>query len=143
MLQYLTKSEYETEQAARAFAPRLKEGDLIYLNGTLGMGKSVFARALIRMLCDDEAMDVPSPTFTLVQEYEGVDFPVFHYDLYRIEDEEEIFELAWEDALYCGVTIVEWPDRLGRYKQKPAYEITITAGDDANFREIIIEPIKT
>ena len=136
-MKIISHSEAETIVLAEVLAPKLKGGDLLYLHGDLGAGKSVFARGLIRELCADEAMDVPSPTFTLVQAYDGVSAPVYHFDLYRIEQPEEIFELGWEDALYEGITIVEWPSRLGSYQGKPTYDITICLVDgDTDSREI-------
>lgn len=115
VVEKLCANEGETAAAAAALATELKPGDAVFLHGTLGMGKSVFARGLIRALMENQDLEVPSPTFTLVQVYETKNFPVHHYDLYRIEDPEEIFELGWEDALPGGITIVEWPERLGPY----------------------------
>lgn len=111
----LCENEEETAAAAAALAAALKPGDAVFLRGDLGMGKSVFARGLIRALMDDPALEVPSPTFTLVQTYESAALHIHHYDLYRIENPEEIFELGWEESLPGGVTIVEWPERLGPY----------------------------
>ena len=140
----IAKSEAETVAAARGIAAELKAGSVIYLHGDLGMGKSVFARGLVRALCGDEGMEVPSPTFTLVQEYDGAgDFagvPVYHFDLYRIEDEEEIFELGWEDALRDGIVIVEWPSKLGIYMKRPFMDVTLLHVDGtADAREIVME----
>ncbi|MCC6597900.1 MAG: tRNA (adenosine(37)-N6)-threonylcarbamoyltransferase complex ATPase subunit type 1 TsaE [Alphaproteobacteria bacterium] len=109
----ICRTEDETALAAAALAADLRAGDVIFLRGNLGAGKSVFARALIRTLMDSPLLEVPSPTFTLVQTYETALLQVYHYDLYRIEDPDEIFELGWEDCLREGVTIVEWPERLG------------------------------
>ncbi len=139
-MELITRSEKETMQAAANLAPSLQCGDTILLHGTLGMGKSLFARALIRKLTGQADLDVPSPTFTLVQLYEDADCPIHHYDLYRIEDPEEILELGWEDALSSGITIVEWPQRLGPYKPTARLDITLSAIDnDQNARQILIE----
>lgn len=107
------ESEQETTALAAQLAPSLRPGTIVFLTGPLGSGKSVFARALIRALAADPAMDVPSPTFTLVQTYDTPAGLVWHYDLYRIENSDEIYELGWEDAQSGGIVIVEWPDRLG------------------------------
>lgn len=134
------QNEQETAKIATDLASELKSGDVVLLHGTLGMGKTVFARALIRALTRNEQQDVPSPTFTLVQTYEAPDCPVYHYDLYRIENADEIPELGWEDALDGGITIVEWPERLGPYKPAQTLDISISSVEnDPNARQIQIQ----
>ena len=91
----------------------LRSGDILFLSGALGTGKSVFARALIRALSNNPNIEVPSPTFTLVQSYEGQSAEISHFDLYRLNDPEEVYALGWEDALSGGIVLVEWPERLG------------------------------
>jgi tRNA threonylcarbamoyladenosine biosynthesis protein TsaE len=110
----LSTTEADTEAMARTLAATLRAGDVLFLRGPLGMGKSVFARALIRTLCADPDMEVPSPTFTLVQTYDTPLAPLWHFDLYRLEDPDEIWELGWEDARSGPIILVEWPERLGR-----------------------------
>uniref|UniRef100_UPI003BA96D16 tRNA (adenosine(37)-N6)-threonylcarbamoyltransferase complex ATPase subunit type 1 TsaE n=1 Tax=Stappia sp. TaxID=1870903 RepID=UPI003BA96D16 len=105
------EDEAATCRAAEDLAMALRPGDCVCLVGDLGAGKSTFARALIRALADDDALDVPSPTFTLVQSYTLPRFAVAHFDLYRLEDPEEVDELGLEDALETGVALVEWPER--------------------------------
>lgn len=124
-----TASEEETAQVAAGLAPALPEGSLLCLWGDLGMGKSVFARALIRTLAGEPALDVPSPTYTLVQTYETPAGEIFHFDLYRLSAPEEIYELGWEDALPEGIVIVEWPERLGGFL--PARRIDVRIGGGA------------
>ena len=82
------------------------------LSGDLGAGKSTLARALIRAIADDPELEVPSPTFTLVQTYE-LRFPVAHFDLYRIADPDEVVELGLDEALSAGVALIEWPENAG------------------------------
>lgn len=115
-------NEDETGAAAAFLAQTAKSGDVFLLQGPLGAGKSVFARAFIRALCGAE-LDVPSPTFTLVQTYDGP-VPVWHFDLYRLQDPDEIFEIGWEEAR-GGIALVEWPERLGPYVPDGARVITI------------------
>jgi tRNA threonylcarbamoyladenosine biosynthesis protein TsaE len=139
-MQMISKSPDDTARAARDLAAKLESRSVIFLYGTLGMGKTVFARALIRALSNDETLEVPSPTFTLVQTYDTDKATLFHFDLYRLEDAEEIFELGWEDALAEGITIVEWPERLGPYIPARRLDITFSAVEnDTNARQILIE----
>ncbi len=132
-----SRSEQETTEIAAQFAARLKPRDVVCLHGDLGMGKSVFARAAIRSLAGDEGLEVPSPTFTLVQTYETPEGTIWHFDLYRLKDPEEIFELGWEEALANGIVIVEWPERLGHHLPKRCINIRITGQDDLRSIEII------
>ncbi len=107
-----TRSEAETAGIAAKIAPLLLPGDVVLLRGPLGGGKTVFARSLIRALMGDENLEVPSPTFTLVQTYDTPKAPLWHFDLYRLKSPDEIYELGWEDALSGGIVIVEWPERV-------------------------------
>lgn len=100
-----------TARLGAAVARRLRRGDAVLLYGPLGAGKSTLARGLVRALTRPDE-DVPSPTFTLVQFYEGP-LAVAHFDLYRLERPEEAWEIGLEDALETGCAIVEWPERLG------------------------------
>ncbi len=97
---------------ARALTRTLAQGDVILLEGELGAGKSELARAVIRAWVGSR-IDVPSPTFTLVQRYEGGDCPITHVDLYRIGGPDELVELGLDEAGDRGVLIVEWPSRAG------------------------------
>jgi len=106
-------SEQDTGWLAREVASLLRPGDLVALAGGLGAGKTTFARALIRTLCDDVAMEVPSPTFTLVQNYDGVLAPVVHADLYRVTDPGELDTLGWGEIDPEAILIVEWAERTG------------------------------
>ncbi len=139
-MEVIAHSEKETAAIAAQLASSLKTGDILLLHGTLGMGKSVFARSLIRTLTSQPDLDVPSPTFTLVQTYESEQGSIHHYDLYRIKDPEEILELGWEESISDGITIVEWPERLGPHKPTARLDITLsTIDNDPNARQILIE----
>ncbi len=105
-------SEDDTARFAVQCAEAAEYGDIFTLKGPLGAGKSVFCRAFIHHLSGND-IDVPSPTFTLVQTYETDKAPIWHFDLYRIEDPEEIYEIGWEEALSEGILLIEWPERLG------------------------------
>ncbi|HUI20849.1 MAG TPA: tRNA (adenosine(37)-N6)-threonylcarbamoyltransferase complex ATPase subunit type 1 TsaE [Methylocella sp.] len=90
-------------------------GDLVTLSGGLGAGKTAFARALIHILTGDHALEVPSPAFTLMQSYEGPNFPIVHADFYRIEKPQELIELGFEEACEGALVLVEWPERAGDF----------------------------
>jgi tRNA threonylcarbamoyladenosine biosynthesis protein TsaE len=106
------KSPEATARLGVALANALRRGDLVMLSGPLGAGKSTLARAVIRALTRPDE-EVPSPTFTLVQVYEGPAFPVAHFDLYRLGGPDEVYELGLDEALEEGAALVEWPERLG------------------------------
>ncbi|MEM7012789.1 MAG: tRNA (adenosine(37)-N6)-threonylcarbamoyltransferase complex ATPase subunit type 1 TsaE, partial [Verrucomicrobiota bacterium] len=110
-----TKDEAETLSFAEDVAMILRPGDVVCLSGDLGAGKSTFARALIRTLADDNALEVPSPTFTLVQSYELPRFDLAHLDLYRLEEPEEIEELGLPDLLQTGAALIEWPELAAEF----------------------------
>lgn len=120
---FLSNSEDETIAIAEKFADITKQGDVWALNGTLGAGKSVFARAFIQKLTDAE--EVPSPTFTLLQTYGTPEFDIYHYDLYRLEKSSEIFELGVEEAFYSGVSLVEWPERMEGFAPRNMWNVSI------------------
>lgn len=125
---FLSKSEQQTSDLAKKVASIAKKGDVFALYGTLGMGKSVFARSFIQYLTGVD--DVPSPTFTLVQDYQSDDFEMFHFDLYRLEHPDEVFELGFEDAIFNGVCLIEWPEKAGNWLPKDVFKIDITPLDD-------------
>lgn len=102
--------EAATIQLGEDLALALKPGDCLALHGDLGAGKSTLARALLRALADDDDLEVPSPTFTLVQSYE-LRIPAAHFDLYRLGDASELDELGFDEALDTGICLVEWPER--------------------------------
>lgn len=136
-----TRSEAETIAFAKNFAKGLSAGDIVLLQGDLGMGKSVFSRAVIKHLCNDEHMDVPSPTFTLVQTYGAAIGDVWHFDLYRLNDPSEVYETGWEEAISGGIVLVEWPERLGALKPAAAIDI-ILSGESASPDTRIIKVVK-
>ncbi len=107
------QDEASTLRLGEDLALALKTGVFVHLCGDLGAGKSTLARALIRAACDDADMDVPSPTFTLVQTYQGnsATGTISHYDLFRLEDAEEVEELGVNEALETGIALIEWPER--------------------------------
>ena len=103
--------EAATQALGRRLAALLGPGEAICLSGPLGAGKSTLARALVRALTTPDE-EVPSPTFTLVQFYETGRFPLAHFDLYRLTDPDEAYEIGLDEALDGGAALVEWPQRL-------------------------------
>jgi tRNA threonylcarbamoyladenosine biosynthesis protein TsaE len=114
-----------TEALARRLGGLLRPGDAVLLSGPLGAGKSAFARALLRDMAGDPALEVPSPSFTLVQSYETPRGVVHHYDLWRVDPGPDLRELGLEDA-FRDITVIEWPDRLGDSAPADALEIALT-----------------
>lgn len=102
-----------TARIATAIAASLKAGEIVTLSGDLGAGKTAFARALIRNLTGDPALEVPSPTFTLMQFYDGASFPIAHADFYRVNSASELDELGFDETLERALLIVEWAERVG------------------------------
>src|ERR1700683_452265 len=107
------------EEALVAFmtdiAGALEPGDLVTLSGDLGAGKTTFARALIRYLAGDDTIEVPSPTFTLMQTYELPRFALVHADLFRLSGAAELAELGFDDLPEGTVVLLEWPDRAAGF----------------------------
>ncbi|WP_186391598.1 MULTISPECIES: tRNA (adenosine(37)-N6)-threonylcarbamoyltransferase complex ATPase subunit type 1 TsaE [unclassified Pannonibacter] len=107
--------EAAMERLAEDVAAILGPGDVIALSGDLGAGKSTFSRALLRAFAGDPALEVPSPTFTLVQTYDLNRLTISHLDLYRLEEPEELEELGLEDLTATGAALIEWPEKAGRF----------------------------
>jgi tRNA threonylcarbamoyladenosine biosynthesis protein TsaE len=130
------------EPATSALAARLaaiaRAGDVIALNGDLGAGKTALARAFIRARTT-AGEEVPSPTFTLVQLYEGFGPTIWHFDLYRLGNAEEAWELGIEEAFASGISLIEWPDRLGPLLPEHRLDITLDFGEQPETRRASID----
>ncbi len=118
-------NEQATRRLAIDIATILEAGDLITLSGDLGAGKTAFARALIRAVAGDDAIEVPSPSFTLMQVYELPRFPIVHADLFRLSGSSELAELGFEDLPENAVTLLEWPDRAANYLPTDRIDISL------------------
>ena len=129
--------EAATERLGTALAGRLKPRDVVALEGGLGAGKTTLARAILRAAAGDPALIVPSPTFTLVEIYETARGSFWHFDLYRLEEPEQVFELGWEEARADGVILVEWAERLGPLL--PRERLTVSLSIDGEGRHAIME----
>ncbi len=130
--------EKATIALAQDLATILKTGDCLLLVGDLGAGKSTFARAALRALAGDSDLDVPSPTYTLVQTYDLSRLGVAHIDLYRLEEAEEIDEIGLDDLLETGAVLVEWPERAEDRMPKGSLVVRIAPGSEVCGREITL-----
>ena len=117
-----------TEALAAAVARLARPGDAILLEGPLGAGKTAFARAFLRAAAASLALEVPSPSFTLVQSYETALGMVHHFDLWRLDGPAALPELGWDDAR-ADIVLVEWPDRLGPFRPADALTVALSQAD--------------
>jgi tRNA threonylcarbamoyl adenosine modification protein YjeE len=124
-------SQQATERFAIDIAAALEPGDLVTLSGDLGAGKTTFARAAIRTLAENSAIAVPSPTFTLMQNYDLPRFPLIHADLYRLEGPGELAELGFDDLPKNAVVLLEWPDRAAGFLPADRLDIAFTLAPQA------------
>jgi tRNA threonylcarbamoyl adenosine modification protein YjeE len=134
--------ENATSALAARIARRARRQDVIALKGDLGTGKTTFARAFIRARGNQQD-EIPSPTFTLVQIYEpeSAQAPaVWHFDLYRLRVSEEAWELGIEDAFNEGISLIEWPERLGSLLPPRRLRITLEFGDRTEARRVSLDP---
>jgi len=131
---FQSNSPEETEVLARQFVSIAKAGDVLLLEGNIGAGKSVFARTFIREAVGSN-IDVPSPTFTLVQTYVSNIGEIWHCDLYRLTSPDEIVELGLDLAFANSITLIEWPDRLGEEVPFSALQVSFQVeGDTRSIR---------
>jgi tRNA threonylcarbamoyladenosine biosynthesis protein TsaE len=129
--------EAATARLGAAIARRLRAGEAVCMSGPLGAGKSTLARALVRALTTPDE-DVPSPTFTLVQFYEGPRLKVAHFDLYRLSNPDEAYEIGLDEALDDGAAVIEWPERLaGRL---PADRLDVEIAIEGESRRARLSP---
>ena len=135
-MEFITKSPAQTERVGEALAERLSAGAVIAYRGDLGAGKTAFTRGLARGLGITES--VTSPTYTIVNEYLGGRLPLFHFDMYRLGGEDELFDIGWEDYLERGgVCAVEWSENVPDAMEN-AISVTIFRLDE-DTRKIVIE----
>lgn len=132
----LTSPE-ETAALARQIGAQLMPGDVLLLQGEIGAGKTHFARSLIQSLLETPE-DIPSPTFTLVQTYEGASGEIWHADLYRLTSPDEVVELGLTDAFEDAICLIEWPDRLAELTPASALTLAFAMGADADQRSLIL-----
>ncbi|WP_026894473.1 tRNA (adenosine(37)-N6)-threonylcarbamoyltransferase complex ATPase subunit type 1 TsaE [Clostridiisalibacter paucivorans] len=138
MINIISDSVDKTENLGYELGKSLSRGDVVCLMGDLGAGKTTITQSICRGLEVDDY--VTSPTFTIVNEYIGR-WDVYHFDVYRIEDEEEMYDIGYDEYIYGdGVSIIEWADKIRDILPKERIEINIERISD-NKRKIIINPI--
>jgi len=141
---YTDFSLMDMDGIAAALGDFVQQGDVILLEGDLGAGKTEFARIFLRHLAGDDDLAVPSPTFTLVQQYDTPKGEVWHFDLYRLEDSLEVEEIGWNEALTRGISLIEWPDRLGPYLPADRLCLRFDFSDKGeDFRNVSVTPYGT
>lgn len=135
-MEHLTHSAAETEALGCRLGCALTPGTVVAYRGGLGMGKTAFTRGLARGLdCRDR---VTSPTFTIVNEYDGTT-PLFHFDMYRLDSEDDLFDIGWDDYLARGgVCAVEWSERIDSALPPDALTVSIARGENDNDRIITV-----
>ena len=137
-MQFISNCPEDTKKIAADMALKLKEGDVICLYGDLGAGKTAFVQGLAMGLDIDE--HITSPTFTIVNEYEG-SLPLYHFDVYRISDSDEMYEVGFDEYVYGeGVSVIEWPQLIEDILPDKRYDIEIkkdlSKGEE--YREITV-----
>ena len=137
-MDYITHSETETEALGEKLAPRFRPGDVVALYGDLGAGKTAFVRGIARGLKSPNR--VTSPTFTIVNEYEG-EIPLFHFDMYRLGGPDELFGIGWDDYLARGgICVVEWSENVEDIFDGTEYSVTIEKLSEDDRKITVTDP---
>ena len=140
-MEFVTHSREETEALGARLADALDGGRVVAFTGDLGAGKTAFVSGMARALGVEER--VTSPTFTIVNEYEGGRLPLFHFDMYRLGDADELFHIGWEDYLARGgICAVEWSENVAEALEPDAVRVSIVRGDGDSDRMITIEGVE-
>ena len=139
-MEFVTHSREETAALGGRLADALKTGRVVAFTGDLGAGKTAFVSGMARALGVEER--VTSPTFTIVNEYEGGRLPLFHFDMYRLGGADELFHIGWEDYLSRGgVCAVEWSENVAEAIEDGAVRVSMVRGDGDDDRIITIEGV--
>ena len=140
-MEWITHSPAETEALGARLADALDAGRVVAFTGDLGTGKTAFVSGMARALGVEDR--VTSPTFTIVNEYEGGRLPLFHFDMYRLGDADELFHIGWEDYLARGgICAVEWSENVAEAIEPDAVRVFIARGDGDDDRVITIEGVE-
>ncbi len=140
MEKIISNSEEETKLIGRKFAKGLKNGDVIVLTGDLGSGKTKFTEGVLQFFGLEN--EISSPTFNIVNEYVKEDVNVYHFDVYRLEDEDEFYAIGGEEYFEKGICLIEWGEMIESALPNKYIQISFTRNlEDENLREIVIEEI--
>ena len=140
-MEYVSHSPEETRALGERLARSLEGGTVVAFTGDLGAGKTAFVSGMARGLGIEER--VTSPTFTIVNEFEGGRLPLFHFDMYRLGSADELFHIGWEDYLARGgICAVEWSENVAEAIEPDAVRVDISRGEDENSRIIRIEGVE-
>lgn len=140
MEKIISNSEEETKLIGRKFAKGLKNGDVIVLTGDLGSGKTKFTEGVLQFFGLEN--EISSPTFNIVNEYVKEDVNVYHFDVYRLEDEDEFYAIGGEEYFEKGICLIEWGEMIESALPNKYIQISFSRNlEDENVREIVIEEI--
>ena len=140
MEKIISNSEEETKLIGRKFAKGLKNGDVIVLTGDLGSRKTKFTEGVLQFFGLEN--EISSPTFNIVNEYVNRDVNVYHFDVYRLEDEDEFYAIGGEEYFEKGICLIEWGEMIESALPNKYIQISFTRNlEDENLREIVIEEI--
>lgn len=137
----ISHNEEDTRELGMKLGKNLKKGDIVCLVGDLGSGKTLLSQSIAKALGVDE--EVTSPTFTIIHEYMGKELPLYHFDVYRINHPDEMFEIGFEEYLFGeGICLIEWADKIEEYIPEDRIMIRIQRGQADQERIIHIEGIE-
>ncbi len=140
MKKIISNSEEETKLIGRKFAKDLKKGDVIVLTGDLGSGKTKFTEGVLQFFGLEN--EISSPTFNIVNEYVNRDVNIYHFDVYRLEDEDEFYAIGGEEYFEKGICLIEWGEMIESALPNKYIQISFSRNlEDENVREIVIEEI--
>ena len=141
MEKIISNSESETKLIGKKYAKSLKNGDVIVLTGELGSGKTKFTEGVLQFFGVEN--EISSPTFTIVNEYKAKNVNIYHFDVYRLEDEDEFYAIGGEEYFENGICLIEWGETIENVLPNNYIKVTFNRNyEDENSREIIIEEIK-
>ena len=136
MYKFISKSIEDTMAIASKLATKLNKSDIIVLTGQIGAGKTYFTKGILKNFISID--EVASPTFTIVNEY-NTNPPIYHFDVYRLESEEEFLSIGGEEYIYNGISVIEWGEKILNVLPNQYIQITFNKIDE-NTRELIFEP---